>query len=70
MHGLRDIIGKQKTGPESGSEYAAPVVKLADTLDLGSNAARRAGSSPVRCIMRFFRMNMILQSSKRKDAET
>ena len=28
----------------------APVVELADTLDLGSSAERCAGSSPVRCI--------------------
>lgn len=27
--------------------YSAPMAKLADELELGSNAARRAGSSPV-----------------------
>ena len=36
---------------QSENFISAPVVKLADTLDLGSNAARRAGSSPVRCII-------------------
>lgn len=38
----------------------APVVKLADTLDLGSNAARRAGSNPVRCIL-YNTTNLILR---------
>ena len=37
---------KNMTVGGSKNEYAG-VVKLADTLDLGSNAARCAGSSPV-----------------------
>lgn len=40
--------------------HNAPVVELADTLDLGSNAERCAGSSPVRCIIIKARICMFL----------
>ena len=41
-----EVFCYNKKGGANRREYAG-MVKLADTLDLGSNAERRAGSSPV-----------------------
>lgn len=42
---LRNFV-KKNLKYKSNTNYAG-MVEMADTLDLGSNAARRAGSSPV-----------------------
>lgn len=52
-----------KKGGANRREYAG-MVKLADTLDLGSNAERRAGSSPV-TRTNFLTPRMALQSRSR-----